>query len=63
VGASRKLQDIFSDAKVPRVCRERIPLVVSGGEVVWIPGYRIAEGWEVADPAADSIQLRLMRKE
>ena len=63
LGGSRKLQDIFCDGKVPRAHRNRIPIVVCGDEVVWIPGYRVAAGWEVADPAADSVQLQLIREE
>ncbi len=62
-GGSRKVQDIFCDGKVPRACRGQIPMVVADDEIVWIPGYRIADGWEVAEQAEDSIQLRLIGKE
>jgi tRNA(Ile)-lysidine synthase len=37
-GRSRKVQDVFSDAKVPRRERSTWPLVVRGEEVVAIPG-------------------------
>ena len=37
-GRSRKIQDVFVDAKVPRSEREAWPLVVRGGEVVAVPG-------------------------
>ena len=37
-GRSRKIQDVFTDAKVPRRQRATWPLVVRGDEVVAIPG-------------------------
>lgn len=46
-GRSRKIQDVFVDAKVPRSQREGWPLVVRGGEVVAVPGIVAADGVEV----------------
>jgi tRNA(Ile)-lysidine synthase len=43
-GRSKKLQDVFVDAKVPRSQREAWPLVVRGDEVVAVPGIVEAEG-------------------
>jgi tRNA(Ile)-lysidine synthase len=43
-GRSKKVQDVFVDAKVPRSERESWPLVVRGGEVVAVPGIVEAEG-------------------
>jgi tRNA(Ile)-lysidine synthase len=51
---SRKLQDIFTDLKIPKAQRAVWPVVVCGDEIIWIPGYRIARGWELlgeGDPA------------
>ena len=39
----KKLQDFFTDAKAPRSLRDRIPLLVCGGRIAWVVGYRIAE--------------------
>jgi tRNA(Ile)-lysidine synthase len=41
---SKKVQDLFVDAKVPRSEREAWPLVVRGDEVVAVPGIVEAEG-------------------
>ncbi|HEY3369105.1 MAG TPA: tRNA lysidine(34) synthetase TilS [Symbiobacteriaceae bacterium] len=41
VNGSKKLQDILVDAKVPRPLRDRIPLLVSGSDVVWVIGHRL----------------------
>ena len=43
-GRSKKIQDVFVDAKVPRSARESWPLVVRGDEVVAVPGIVEAEG-------------------
>jgi tRNA(Ile)-lysidine synthase len=45
-GRSKKVQDVFVDAKVPRAARESWPLVVSGDDVVAVPGVAVAPGWE-----------------
>jgi tRNA(Ile)-lysidine synthase len=46
-GRSKKIQDVFVDAKVPRSEREAWPLVVRGDEVVAVPGIVEAEGIDV----------------
>jgi tRNA(Ile)-lysidine synthase len=43
-GRSRKIQDVFVDAKIPRSEREAWPLVVRGQEVVAVPGVVDAPG-------------------
>ncbi len=45
---SKKLQDYFVDAKVPRHLRGRVPLVVVGGQVVWVAGMRLAEPFRIS---------------
>jgi tRNA(Ile)-lysidine synthase len=47
-GRTRKIQDVFVDAKVPRAQRDTWPLVVSGDDVVAVPGVVVAPGWEDA---------------
>ena len=43
-GRSKKIQDVFVDAKIPRSARESWPLVVRGDEVLAVPGIVDAEG-------------------
>jgi len=45
-GRSKKVQDVLVDAKVPRAARDTWPLVVSGDDVVAVPGIVDAPGWE-----------------
>lgn len=39
-GHSKKLQDFFSDMKLPRDERHRIPLIVAPEGILWVVGYR-----------------------
>lgn len=41
MAGSKKLQDIFVDAKVPRRQRDRLPLIGSGDELLWLPPDRL----------------------
>jgi tRNA(Ile)-lysidine synthase len=41
---SRKLQDVFTDARIPRWLRPRLPVVASPQGPLWIPGLRLAAG-------------------
>jgi tRNA(Ile)-lysidine synthase len=44
LGGSKTLQDLFTDHKVPRARRARIPIVVvSGGEIAWVAGVATGE--------------------
>jgi tRNA(Ile)-lysidine synthase len=46
-GRTKKIQDVFVDAKIPRTERETWPLVVRGDEVVAVPGLVDAPGVKV----------------
>ena len=59
LAGTKKVQDILVDAKTPREVRGRIPLIECGGELVWLPGYRIARGWEVPADAPTALQLTI----
>jgi len=39
----KKLQDFFTDAKVPRTWRDRVPLLVSELGIAWVAGHRISD--------------------
>ena len=63
VRGSRKLQDILVDGKVPRAQRGSVPVLECGGEIVWIPGYRVAREWTVEDENRPAVQVFLDRME
>jgi tRNA(Ile)-lysidine synthase len=47
LGGSRSLQDLFTDRKVPRARRARTPVVLSGGEIAWVPDVATGERFRV----------------
>ena len=61
VGHSRKLQDVFVTAKVPPAVRASLPILAdsSTGEVLWIPGYRVAASAAVTSTTAPSWRFAL----
>jgi tRNA(Ile)-lysidine synthase len=44
-GHSKKLQDFFTDLKIPIAFRSRIPLVVAPEGILWVVGYRQDDRW------------------
>lgn len=44
---SKKLQDFFVDAKVPRDERDTVPIVTSNNNIVWVAGHRIDDRYKV----------------
>ncbi len=60
LGGRKKLQDYFTDRKVPRAERHRIPLVVDQFDrIVWVAGHGISEEFRVTEPAQPVLVLRL----
>jgi tRNA(Ile)-lysidine synthetase-like protein len=57
LNGSKKIQDLYVDAKLPEVRRDTVPLIVCDDEVVWVPGYRVASRYAVPAPDAPSVRL------
>jgi len=62
-GHSLKLSDFMINEKLPRRARERWPLVCSGEQIVWVPGYRLAHPFRVTKTATGVVNLKLTRLE
>ncbi len=43
----RKLKQLLIDRKVPRERRSRLPLLLAGGRIVWVPGVTIDEAFRL----------------
>ena len=59
---TRKLSDVFADAKLPRVDRARVLLLADDatGEVLWLPGHGVARELAVR-PGDGMLRLTLLR--
>jgi tRNA(Ile)-lysidine synthase len=49
LGGTKKLQDLFTDRKVPRADRHGIPVVEADGEIAWVPGVAVGERFVATD--------------
>lgn len=60
-GKRKKLQDYFVDEKVPRDERDAVPVVVSGGEIIWVSGYRADERFRATENTKKFLRLVIVR--
>ena len=60
-GHSQKLSDFFVNEKIPQRARDRWPLLCSGDEIVWVPGYRPAHPYRLTDVTRKIFYLSITR--
>ncbi len=54
---TKKLSDVFVDAKVPRRVRRAVPVVRDGDVIVWLAGIRMAEDYKVTPETTRATRL------
>lgn len=57
MSGTKKLQDLFVDAKVPRPAREAAMVVLSAGSIVWVVGHRIDHRFRVREATRRVLRL------
>lgn len=55
----RNISDILNEMKLPLHEKEKAVVIVSGEEIVWVPGYRIAEKFRVTAKTEKVLRLQL----
>ncbi len=55
----KKLKDFFMEKKVPLKERDRIPLVISGKDIVWVAGWEIDHRYRVREDTDKILHLRM----
>ena len=60
-GKRKKLQDFFVDLKVPRDERDRVPLIISGNDIIWVVGYRGDDRFRVTDGTKKVLKLEVKK--
>ena len=61
--SEKKMQDYFTDTKVPRFLRKRVPIFISKGEIFWIGGMRIDERAKVKRQGQELLRFKLSGQE
>ena len=59
--SSKKLQDYFTDIKLPKFLRSRVPIFTCSGEIMWLGGIRIDNRFKVADKKNELLMMKLIR--
>ena len=54
---TKKLKEYFIDSKIPRDARDKIPLIASGNEIVWIIGHKISDKFKVSENTKSILKL------
>lgn len=58
---AKKLQDFMVDARVPQTWRDRVPLVCSPEQIVWVAGWRIDDRFKVTETTKKVLFLEFER--
>lgn len=57
LGGTKLLQDLFTAQRVPRMQRLAVPVVESGGEIVWVAGVATSERFKVTPATREAVRL------
>lgn len=55
----KKLKNLFIDRKIPLAMRKRVPLLIAGGEIVWVCGIQASERVRSIGVGTEVVRLRL----
>ena len=60
-GHHKKVKSFMSDEKIPTVQRNLLPLLVAGGHILWVCGYRLAEEAKITPDSQRTLHLKFER--
>ena len=58
---SKKLQDYFTDIKLPQFLRSRVPIFICSGEIMWLGGIRLDNRFKITDKNKEVLMMKLIR--
>jgi tRNA(Ile)-lysidine synthase len=61
-GRSMKISDLMVNEKIPRRARADWPLVCSGDDIVWIPGFHIAHSFRITDHSQQIVRFVMLTR-
>ena len=56
---NKKLKDFFIDEKVDRNLRDKIPLIISNDEIIWIVGHRVSNDFKVDKTTSNILKIEV----
>ena len=60
-GQSMRVQDFYTNVKLPRRARAHWPLVCAGQQVAWVAGYRIGQPFRITEKTSRVLHLEVKR--
>lgn len=60
-GKRQKLQDFFTNQKIPRFEKERVWLLLSGDAVCWLVGHRLDERFKITDSTKEYLVIKFQK--
>jgi tRNA(Ile)-lysidine synthetase-like protein len=58
---SRRLQDLFVDARVPQALRDAWPIIATPTAIVWVAGMRAADSYQATPESQSIIKIRIVQ--
>ncbi|MDD5594263.1 MAG: tRNA lysidine(34) synthetase TilS [Candidatus Margulisbacteria bacterium] len=59
VKGTKKLQDFFVDEKIPVEARDGVPVIESGGKIIWLAGQRLDDRAKVTEKTKRIVKLEI----
>jgi len=57
LGGTKTLQDLFTDSRVPRSLRHRLPVVVADDQIAWVAGVAVSEEFKLRQDSGQAAVL------
>jgi tRNA(Ile)-lysidine synthase len=59
---TKKIGEFMLDSRIPRPWRDRIPIICTPKQIIWVTGYRIDERVKVTPETKGILNIRMIRK-
>ncbi len=60
MAGSQKVKTFFINQKVPRPDRKRCPILMSGGRIIWVGGFRIDDSVKITEQTKEVVKAELL---
>jgi len=60
MAGQKKVKDLFIDAKLPVVCRRRIPLLFCGETLLWVGGVRVSNAASLTERTETAVMAEII---